>query len=116
MIQFVEVWVRMRLKMMFQATENLHFSCCGHTHPLMLQKFLLPRTPVDQMGTNDCRHVVNSRSNCKHSKVVTGQAFIAWLNCINFLFLFTLNCSIFLHEVLYLLGCVRYCGYFCVTH
>ena len=78
-----------------------------HSSPYAL-KILITAPPVDQMDTNDCRHVVNSWSNCKRSKVVTGQAFIDWLNCINFLFLFTLNCSILLHEVLHLLGCVRY--------
>ena len=36
-----------------------------------LQKFLITASLVDQMGTNDCRHVLNSRSNCKRSKVAT---------------------------------------------
>ena len=42
----------------------------------------------------------------------TCQVFIAWLNYINFLFIFSLNCCIFFHEALYLLGCVGNCGYF----
>ena len=31
--------------------------------------FFINAKPVDQMGTNDCRHVINSRSNCKRSNV-----------------------------------------------
>ena len=46
----------------------------------------------------------------------TGHAFISWLNCTDFLFLFILKPCIFCHEALYLLGCVVLGGNFDVTH